>query len=272
MYWMVSWIRFKSLDLVCGLLWLDGNKSGDSSRTISSEDDGIQHTGKDERSSWTTATVQSTFSLETSVAAAGSADSFSMISTTLETGVDAKSTSQSALAIDSFLTPASSSICSQQDYEILKASRLFIYAAWLERHATFDKKSANIILLLLDLFGWMPLSILSQKEAMSAVNFFSVRLWLFSPFIRSSSRRTFLPFRTTYSCIITLAYRPWKTDTATPEAKITWSVWCSATTISTTTDYLRRKSCLRYRSLFFNEIVRSKHFIQMIPESLTQSS
>lgn len=162
-----GWIRFKSLDLV---VWLDGNKSGVSSRTVSSEDDRVQHptAGKDDRSSWTTATVQSTFSVETSAAASADSSSYSMISTTLETGVDAKSTSQSDLAIDSFLTPASSSICSQQDYEILKASLLFffIYAVWLERRATFDKKSANIILLLLDLLAWMPLSI-AKGDAVS---------------------------------------------------------------------------------------------------------
>jgi len=126
------------LDVVCDsnlfhgvytFLWLDGNKS--SSSTVTNEDDGVQqHSGKNDRNSWTTATVQSTFSVETSVA--GSADSYSMISTTSETDQaesharSSSSTSQSEpLPIDSFLTPASSSICSQQDYEILKASLFF---------------------------------------------------------------------------------------------------------------------------------------------------
>lgn len=65
-----------------------------------------------------------------------------------------------------------------------------------------------------------------------------------------SSSRWFTPFlcthRTTYCCIITPGSRPWKTDTATPEAKTTWSVSCSATTISTITDYSKHKSCPRY--------------------------
>ncbi|XP_046440926.1 follistatin-related protein 5-like isoform X3 [Daphnia pulex] len=118
----------------------EGNKSsGDSSSSsssspISNEDDGVQqqqqHSVKSDRNSWTTATVQSTFSVETSVA--GSVDSYSMISTTSETDQaepharsSSSSTSQSEpLPIDSFLTPASSSICSQQDYEILKDNLL----------------------------------------------------------------------------------------------------------------------------------------------------
>ena len=140
----VSWRRFKSLSPLPLLLYyvrlvdLFGNKgnSDSSSSTISNEDDGVQSqqqqhsaAGKDDRNSWTTATVQSTFSVETSVAAAVSADSYSMISTTSETDAESANvrssssqTEQQQLPIDSFLTPASSSICSQQDYEILKAS------------------------------------------------------------------------------------------------------------------------------------------------------
>jgi hypothetical protein len=147
----VSWRRFKSLSPLSFLLYyvrlvdLEGNKgnsdSSSSSSTISNEDDRVQsqqqqHSAagsKDDRNSWTTATVQSTFSaVETSVAAAVSADSYSMISTTSETDAESSNvrssssqTEQQQLPIDSFLTPASSSICSQQDYEILKASLFF---------------------------------------------------------------------------------------------------------------------------------------------------
>nr|CAH0112252.1 unnamed protein product [Daphnia galeata] len=144
----VSWRRFKSLSPLSFLLYyvrlvdLEGNKgnsdSSSSSSTISNEDDRVQSqqqqhsaAGKDDRNSWTTATVQSTFSVETSVAAAVSADSYSMISTTSETDAESSNVRSSSsqteqqLPIDSFLTPASSSICSQQDYEILKASLFF---------------------------------------------------------------------------------------------------------------------------------------------------
>ena len=145
--------RFHFLLYYVRLVDLEGNKgnsdsSSSSSSTISNEDDGVQSqqqqhsaAGKDDRNSWTTATVQSTFSVETSVAAAVSADSYSMISTTSETDAESSDvrssssqTEQQQLPIDSFLTPASSSICSQQDYEILKAS-LFL--------CTYNSSSSN---------------------------------------------------------------------------------------------------------------------------------
>ena len=99
------------------VLWADGNKSGDStSSTVPSDgDDGVHPSGKDDSSSWTTATVQATSSADASPVVAGSVDSFSLTSTISET----------MLPIDLFLTPASS-ICSQQNYEILKASLLLL--------------------------------------------------------------------------------------------------------------------------------------------------
>ena len=172
----VSWRRFKSLSPLSFLLYyvrlvdLEGNKgnsdsssSSSSSSTISNEDDGVQsqqqqHSAagsKDDRNSWTTATVQSTFSVETSVAAAVSADSYSMISTTSETDAESSNvrssssqTEQQQLPIDSFLTPASSSICSQQDYEILKASLFFCVrttAAAATNKGKFDSSLSHSI-------------------------------------------------------------------------------------------------------------------------------
>lgn len=149
-------IRDSNLFTACSFVRLEGNKSsGDSSSSssspISNEDDGVQqqqqqHSVKSDRNSWTTATVQSTFSVETSVA--GSVDSYSMISTTSETdqaepharsSSSSSSTSQSEpLPIDSFLTPASSSICSQQDYEILKASLFSFFSS-----SVYYKKRAS---------------------------------------------------------------------------------------------------------------------------------
>lgn len=114
----------------------------------------------------------------------------------------------------------------------------------------------------------------SQKETLSAANFPNNRLFLYSSVFHHRHCIFLCCFRTIYFCIITLAYRRWKTDTATPEAKTTWSVSCSATTISTITDYSKRKSCLRYRSLFpfFFFLIKfgcSKRIIQMIPESFS---
>lgn len=149
-------IRDSNLFTAYPFVRLEGNKSsGDSSSSssspISNEDDGVQqqqqqHSVKSDRNSWTTATVQSTFSVETSVA--GSVDSYSMISTTSETdqaepharsSSSSSSTSQSEpLPIDSFLTPASSSICSQQDYEILKASLFSFFSS-----SVYYKKRAS---------------------------------------------------------------------------------------------------------------------------------
>lgn len=152
-------IRDSNLFTAYTFVRLEGNKSsGDSSSSssspISNEDDGVQqqqqqqqHSVKSDRNSWTTATVQSTFSVETSVA--GSVDSYSMISTTSETdqaepharssSSSSSSTSQSEpLPIDSFLTPASSSICSQQDYEILKASLFSFFSS-----SVYYKKRAS---------------------------------------------------------------------------------------------------------------------------------
>ena len=118
------------------VLWADGNKSGDStSSTVPSDgDDGVHPSGKDDSSSWTTATVQATSSADASPVVAGSVDSFSLTSTTSEMAAASSSSSsesqqssssETMLPIDSFLTPASS-ICSQQDYEILKASLLLL--------------------------------------------------------------------------------------------------------------------------------------------------
>lgn len=115
------------------VLWLDtGEKSGSTSSgspagsSSSIEDDVVHPAGnKDEGSSWTTATVQSTLVAEPVVP--GSSDSFSMTSTTSEMEFGQ---SETMLPIDSFLTPASSSsssICSQQDYEILKASPVYYF-------------------------------------------------------------------------------------------------------------------------------------------------
>lgn len=93
------------------------------------EDDETHPTGKDEGSSWTTATVQSTSAVEPEVGrphlAAAAADLADDSLTMTGSPASDMETSQSSLEtmqpIDSFLTP-SSSICSQQDYEILKAS------------------------------------------------------------------------------------------------------------------------------------------------------
>ena len=156
--------RFHFLLYYVRLVDLEGNKgnSDSSSSTISNEEDGVQSqqqqhsaAGKDDRNSWTTATVQSTFSVETSVAAAVSADSYSMISTTSETDAESSNvrssssqTEQQQLPIDSFLTPASSSICSQQDYEILKASLFFCVrttAAAATNKGKFDSSLSHSI-------------------------------------------------------------------------------------------------------------------------------
>ena len=99
-------------------MFCDGNKSGDStSSTVPSDGDGGVHSSgiKNDNDSWTKATVQATSSADASPVVAGSVDSFSLTSTISET----------MLPIDLFLTPASS-ICSQQNYEILKASLLLL--------------------------------------------------------------------------------------------------------------------------------------------------
>lgn len=112
------------------------NKSSDISRTGISggsgnamasalQDDGAHPVGKDDSISWTTATVQQPTSSQDAVLA-GSDDAFSVMSTTSDItsgSPSIQSQSETMEPIDSFLTPASSSICTQQDYEILKASR-----------------------------------------------------------------------------------------------------------------------------------------------------
>ncbi len=99
---------------------------------------------------------------------------------------------------------------------------------------------------------------------------FLILCWPFLPFHHHpvGSRLSFV-HRTTYCCIITPVSRPWKTDTATPEAKTTWSVSCSATTISTITDYSKHKSCPRYHTIHIDpppiELLHPPHFFFFSP-------
>ena len=158
------------------------------------------------RDSWTTATVQSTAS---AAAVSGSSN---------------PTTSQS---IDSFLTPSTgtSNVCTQQDYEILKAS------GTIKKKRKRKKEGAILC---------RRCRCCNRPSNPT----FTQRLW-------------YTPDRTICCFTVTPGCRPWRTGTATRGAKTIWSASCSVTTTSTTTDSSRPPSwprCVSNANLYLSEL------------------